>query len=143
MKLQNLVHIAPRRIRDIKGIHMMTHHWSRKLCTTLIAICCFAAFPSKSDAAPRYFTAKYSSSYNKSQYYYSLWSVYGYDYSATVLGYAKPYYYMYLSAYKADYWITRFAQPAYFSNAENLVTVYAGRDSLGYARSAQYYWTHY
>ena len=51
MKLQNLIHIAPRRIRDMKGIHMMTHHWSRKLCTTLIGICCFAiAFPSQSDA---------------------------------------------------------------------------------------------
>jgi hypothetical protein len=145
MKLQNLIHIAPRRIRDTKGIHMMTPHWSRKLCTALIGICWFAiAFPSQSDAyTPRYFTANYSYSYNNYQYYYELWAVYGYNYNTYVLGYAYPYYYMYLAGYKADYWVRYYAAPAYLANAQYYVHQNASYNAELNAGYAQYYWTHY
>ncbi len=140
MKLQNLIHIAPRRIRDAKGIHMMTHPWSRKLCTILIAVCCFTtAFPSKSDA----YTAYYTNSYNSYVYYYNLWYYYGYNYNTYVLGYAYPYLYMYRAGERADYWTRNTAQPAYLSNAQFRVHQYASYYAELNAGYAQYYWTHY
>ena len=121
-------------------IHMMTHLWSRKLCTMLIAICCFTiAFPSKSDAT---FTADYTNTYNSYVYYYNLW-YYGYNYNTYVLGYTYPYYYMYYGGYLADYYTYYYANPAYMPYAQYYVTQSASSYSQQYAGFAQYYWNTY
>jgi len=120
---------------------MMTYPWTRKLCTMLIAVCCFTtAFPSKSDA----YTAYYTDSYNSYVYYYNLWYIYGYDYNTYVLGYAYPYWYMYQAGLKADYWVWWFAaHPAYLPYAQAYVHQYASYYAELNAGYAQYYWNNY
>ena len=123
----------------------MPHYSTSKSCTLLILILSLSIVfaPQQSEGyTNQYFTAYYSQSYNNYQYYYSLYSLYGYPYNTYVLGYAYPYWYLYRAGYSADYY-TRLAALYHKGAARSYVTNYASYYDEVNAGIADNYWNLY